>query len=171
LNEASCSESDSDVEIYEESFVIDSVNDEFTEDEWCIELETNGTTISYKIDSGHQANIIPITEFNKLKKKPKLREAKCRLTAFNGTNIPVKGSCILFVKRGNSSLPISFIVADIDCQPIVGLTTSSRLNLIKRVRDVKKRTSLPDYLSDFKDCFGALGCLNVKPIKTIFEIT
>ena len=59
---------------------------DFEEDEWCIDLDTNGITINYKIDSDAQANIIPIGEFKKLKKIAKLR-AKCRLSAFNGPNI------------------------------------------------------------------------------------
>ena len=65
--------------------------------DWCIDLKTKGTIINYKIDSGAEANILPLKQYRKLVKQPKLNSPKCKLSAYNGTDIPVKGSCILYI--------------------------------------------------------------------------
>ena len=58
---------------------------------------------------------------------------------------------------------VLFIVADITFPPALGLDTSEKLSLIKRIMAID--TELPE----FEDCFGELGCLpevhhiNLKP--------
>ena len=117
--------------------------------------------MNYKIDTGAQANIIPWKQFCRLVDKPKLKKTtKVKLTAYNGTDIPVKGSCLLKIQRKRSCIPVLFIVADIDSPPIVGLKTSSHLNLIKRVMNItKEKIVLPEFLKEYNDCFGEIGCL------------
>ena len=130
------------------------------DDEWCVDLNTHGTVITYKIDSGAQANILPLKDYKKIISPPALTTPRCKLSAYNGSDIPVKGSCTLDVQYKNVSIPVLFLVADINSAPIVGLKTSSELNLIKRVHDVKKLSStFPDYIvNEFSDCFGEIGC-------------
>ena len=61
----------------------------------------------------------------------------------------------------NSTIQVLFIVADIDSPPIVGLKTSTNLNLIKRVNKIKRmKPNIPDFLHEFTDCFGEIGCLS-----------
>ena len=90
--------SDSDSELLNncESLLIGVVEDE--ENEWTIELLVNQTLVSFKIDSGAHANIIPENCFRTLKNKPKLHKPNAKLTAYNGRSIPVKGSCILNIE-------------------------------------------------------------------------
>ena len=78
-----------------------------------------------------------------------------KLSAYNGTNIPVEGSCILYVEN-NKSYPILFIVADIDSQPILGLKTSRQLNIIQRLMKIEKE-EIPNYINKFDDFIGCLG--------------
>lgn len=67
----------------------------------------------------------------------------------------------MYVKHEQSSVPVSFIVADMDSQPIVGLKTSMNLNLIKRINKIKNSNlQLPGYLNEFNDCFDEIGCLH-----------
>ena len=68
--------------------------------EWSVILESNGTNINYKLDTGSQVNILPKKEYTKLIHKPKLHPAKVKLTAYNGTDIPVVGKCIVTLKNG-----------------------------------------------------------------------
>ncbi|CAH3172749.1 unnamed protein product, partial [Porites lobata] len=67
--------------------------------EWSVILESNGTNINFKLDTGSQVNILPKKEYSKLIHKPKLHPAKVKLTAYNGTNIPVIGKCIITLKN------------------------------------------------------------------------
>ena len=85
----------------EEQFFIGSIEDDltFSEDtKWCIDLDTAGTIIKYKIDSGAQANILPV-KHDKLSNSPKLDICRIKLSVYNDTKIPVKGSCMLDVKH------------------------------------------------------------------------
>ena len=79
-------------------------------DEWKIDLSSNGTPVNYKIDSGSQANILP---FDHLAKPPKLNQTKVSLLAYNSTDIPIKGSCIVNIEHNNRNIPPFFLVADI----------------------------------------------------------
>ena len=102
------------------------INDDLItfDDAWTVDLSTNDTIINYKIDTGAQANILPYTEYIKLVKRPKLKKSNVMLSAYNNSNIPTKGSCILHIQYGNKTVPILFIVADIYSPPIIGLKMS-----------------------------------------------
>ena len=120
------------------------------ENDWCIDLNTNGSVVNFKIDTGAQANVLPWKVCSKLLKRPKLIKSKVKLTAYNGTDIHVRGSCIAHLDYKRSSIPVLFNVAEIDSSPVIGLNTSSKLNLIKRVMKIKQDTvDLPDHLLSF----------------------
>ena len=89
--------SDSDPELFNscESLFIGLVEDEETsssENGSAIDLLVNQTLLSFKIDSDAQANIIPENCFRIVKSKPKLHKPNAKLTAYNRSSIPVKGS-------------------------------------------------------------------------------
>ena len=66
-------------------------------------------------------------------------------------------SCIVCIKHYQSTIPVSFLVADTYSTPIIGLNTSTKLNLIKHV--IQINSPLPNYLKEFRDCFSDVGCL------------
>ena len=66
-------------------------------DNWIVHLETNGTDIKYKIDTG--ADIIPYYDYLRLQKVPRLLPSQIKLSAYNGSSIPVKGKCILYINN------------------------------------------------------------------------
>ena len=134
--------------------------DENEDKQWTIDLIVNKALINFNIDSGAEANILPLREYKNIRNRPKLHKPRVKLSAYNGTNIPVEGSCILYVEN-NKSYPILFIVADIDSQPILGLKTSRQLNLIQRIMKIEKE-EIPNYINKFDDCFGNMGCLGEK---------
>ena len=75
--------------------------------------------------------------------RPKIKPTNVKLTAYNGTDIPVLGQCVAHVKYKNKhTFPVLFIVADTKSAPISGLPTSEKLNLIKRVLTVEELDDL-----------------------------
>ena len=98
-----------------------------------------------------------------------------KLSAYNGTEIPVAGKCITSIKHNNQTVNILFIVVETNSVPILGLNTSEKLNLIKRIYKINGN-SHPDVSiqKEFSDCFGEIVCLqhthhievrdNVKPV-------
>ena len=150
------------------SIKIDAIKDDTSTSHWSVRLETNNESIKYKIDTGVHVNVLPRHLFKKLSPPPKLKSTPIKLSAYNGSNIPVHGKCILPVNHRSKKFHVLFIVVDSNnTVPIIGLKTSERLNLVRRV--FKVNTSeleddaefIVDYiLDDYLDCFGDLGALN-----------
>ena len=104
--------------------------------EWSVLLDTNGNDIQYKIDTGAQCNVLPKVVYNQLLDRPKLKKTSVKLSAYNGTEIPVSGKCLAKIKHKNTVTHVLFSVADTKSSPILGLKTSSNLNLIKRIMKI-----------------------------------
>ena len=126
--------------------------------EWSVILESNGTNINFKLDTGSQVNILPKKEYSKLIHKPKLHPAKVKLTAYNGTNIPVIGKCIITLKNRYQEYKVLFILAEMDSVPLIGLNTCKKLDLINRVMTVDCEYS--SLINEYSDCFGEIGSLS-----------
>ena len=135
--------------------------DENDDKEWTINLIVKEALINFKIDSGAEANIIPLREYKNIRNRPKLHRPRVKLSAYNGTNILVERSFILYVENDNKSYPVLFMVADIDSQPILSLKISRQLNLIQGIMNIEKE-EIPNYINKFDDCFGNIGYLGEK---------
>ena len=137
----------------EDEYCIDSISED---NEWRVNLDTNNTNVCYKIDSGAQVNVISRKHFNKLLNHPSIKNSDMKLTAYNGSSIPVSGRCILNIKHLGRTYPLLFVIVDIDSVPILGLKASERLNLIQRVHTIDMTN---DILEQYDDCFDEIGTL------------
>ena len=113
-----------------------SINDHWASGDCNVILSTNGTNVTYKIDTCAQVNVLPKKLFYFLSNRPKLKPTAIKLTAYSGSNILVIGKCIANMKLKNRSIPVLFIIAETSSSPILGLKTSENLNLIKPVLHV-----------------------------------
>ena len=89
-------------------------------------------------------------------RRSKLQSSRFRLSDYKGTSIPVKVCCILRITHGITSMIVPFYVVDNECPSILGLKTSKKLDLIRRI--VKVNRCVPDYLQQYTDCFGKICC-------------
>ena len=140
-------------------FFINSVADSPTDtNRWQASLKTNGTSVTYMLDSGAQVNVLPEKMYNSLRKKPRLLPTNAKLTAYDGGNISVKGRCIAHVTKGsNKTFPVQFFVVTTRSSPIIGLKACEKLNLIKRIYQLNK--NYDELLQRYDSTFGDLGCL------------
>ncbi len=127
------------------------------ERDWFISLKSNGSQIRYKMDTGAQANVLPLSIYNQLNIKPTLTETNVKLSAYNGESIPAVGQCELNLKNKNENYQVTFIVTDSKSPPLLGLQTCQQLNIIKRIWAVN--TSEPNLMEQYEDVFGEIGCL------------
>ena len=142
--------------------------------DWNITISSNGTPVSYKIDTDAKCSVLPVKSLENLSPKPDLQPVNVNLSAYNGSKIPVVGKCSLTLDQKNNSFKVSFIVVDSDSVPILGLKTSEHLQLIKRICRIE--TNGETFFPEFHDCFGEIGTLNtthhievkgnVKPVVT-----
>ena len=104
-------------------------------------LSTLGTTlgnITCKLDTGAEANVLPVSAYNKLLNRTPLKPTYIKLTAYDGSSINPIDTCIL---PGSSSKDKShnmkFYVVTVDSQPILGLKDNEKPELVKRVDTVE----------------------------------
>ena len=118
----------------DENSDINTLNNAKNDDrDWTIFLRSNDSVTQFKMDTGAQANVLPISTLKTLSTKPPIDKTHTRLTAYNGIDIPVMGKCILDIHHNNTIHSVPFIVADTTSPPLLGLQTCVDLNLIKRV--------------------------------------
>ena len=131
---------------------------EETNAEWSVTLNSNGTNICYKIDSGAQVNVLPKNRIQSLQRKTRITKSTTTLSAYNRSNVPVKGQCTLHIHHRDKNVPLLFVVADTNSLPIIGLNSSKQLNLIKRILSISN-SQKRNFLNEYKDCFGEIGTL------------
>ena len=108
--------------------------------------------IKFKIDTGSQVNVMPLSEYNLMHRKPRLIKSRVKLFGYTGDSLKTVGECTLPV--GGHQL--EFFVADTSQNPILGLNASQELNLVKVVMNVNMQMNT---IQQFKDFFSGLGCL------------
>ena len=94
------------------------------EKDWTIDRETNGTDVTYKIDSGAKAFVIPLRNLQRFRKSVNIHKSSAHLSAYNGTTVKVVAKCILYVRHKGKSYPVLFHVAETKSTSILGLKNS-----------------------------------------------
>lgn len=118
---------------------VSNVNDDNSKsNEWFENLSIRGHTVSFKLDTGAQTNILSICTFDKIGlSKSLIKPTYVSLSSLTGEKIPVLGTCDLDCIVNKKMYCIMFVIVAIDCSAILGLSTCCRLNFIQR--NVKER--------------------------------
>lgn len=112
--------------------------------------------VTFKIDSGAQANIINVDTLGLLEiDGHNLIKTATKLISYSGQPLDVLGKCALKVSHKESSLELDFYVVNTKSPCILGLSSSVLLNLIKKVDETRS----VDILSDFPDLLKGVGCI------------
>ena len=89
---------------------------------WTASIDKSGLDVEYKLDTRAQAIVIPQSLYKRLPRKPRLRQTKGKLFAYDGLEIAVAGKCIIRIKpKGRKDYPVQFFVVPIKSSPILGL--------------------------------------------------
>ena len=160
---------DSNDDELDEFFVYSMETTADASDPWIVPLEVNNNIMAFKIDTGSDVNVLSYEEFRTLKNKPKLKQSKTKLKAYNGGDVEVKGQCILSLKYKEKSVKALFIISPDNVKPILGRELSEKLNLVKRTFSVEQsnsrnklnrsRYNTAKLCEKYADCFEGLGCL------------
>lgn len=152
---------------------------------WRIPIVTNGTTVSFKVDTGAQVSILPRETYNRLHQKPKLTPSDSRILTFGAReSLPVDGKCICQVMLDNGlARHLRFLVVPFEEEPLLGLGACRHLGLINLVRPVQETRDNPasseavlegagifdhnvekdPVASQYREIFGGIGCLKLNP--------
>ena len=146
----------------ETEFFIDSISDDQNKNktDWLLPLDVNKTSITFKLDTGAQVNILSENDYHKMINKPKLNKTNVKLVGYSGSSIPVLGTCIATIDYKGSQFKIQFVIVKGRAQCILGLKTCDRLNLVKRVLVVEAESQdINTIVNKYDGVFNGLGCL------------
>ncbi|KAK2704050.1 hypothetical protein QYM36_017626 [Artemia franciscana] len=129
-----------------------------------IKLTENDSELAFKIDTGAEANILPLKDFNKLARKPALLLTADVLTSYTREQLKVLGTANLKVQYKNQTPQThTFHVVCTDRAHILSRQSSERLQLIKFVLSVSNpapiRPVIQKLLNEFSDVFEGIGTL------------
>ncbi|XP_065572402.1 uncharacterized protein LOC136034857 [Artemia franciscana] len=124
-------------------------------------LTKEGINMEFKIDTGAEANVIPMKTLNKMHTQPKLRPKSNILTSYTGESLKVAGTCQLEVQYKNREPQThKFYVVDMDKRPILSRQTSVSLNLIRFIYNIEQTpvtSNTDEILAEYKDVFEGIG--------------
>jgi len=114
-------------------------------------------TISFKLDTGAEANILPKHAANEL--NCAIVPTKARLMGYGQHHIPSIGKTELLLHHGSMRKSFEFEVVDSSSPPILGLSAVSELNLVRRVESVDLEGRNSSILDEFPQVFQGIGCV------------
>ena len=128
-----------------------------------VTLGTNDT-IRFKIDTGAQVNVIPVSVFKTLSKPPKLRDTQEHLYGYAGQPLDVRGCIDISCSYKLRSTRSRFYIADTKghSEPVLGLQTCLDLQLIKFILSVdapEQALTKDTILKNYQSLFTGFGCL------------
>ena len=133
--------------------------------DWQTKLRVNDTPVTFKLDTGAQANVLPANVYRRIKPNKPLARTRTVLTAFGDAKITSVGETQLRVTcpvTGRSQL-MKFFVTDTADIAILGKDECQSVNLVQRVRidGVASHDSKPltkeDLVTEYRDMFTGTG--------------
>ena len=146
--------SDSERDDNADRYYIYTVKGNSENDKWKFVTCIGNIDVSFKLDSGADVNILSLDAFREIRPEPSLNKTSIKLKAYNQTDIPIIGECIVNMKVNGLEHNVSFIIAEF-CS-IIGGTSCLELGLMKRINSVMN-------IDD--DLFAEIGCM--KTIHTL----
>ncbi|KAG1651802.1 hypothetical protein GQR58_026737 [Nymphon striatum] len=141
---------------------------------WYTNLSIGNENLTFKLDTGAEANTISYSSFITLQKKIpylKLLKTNVKLSAYGNSKVKPAGICMIDCYTMGKSEKLEFFVVDIKAPHILGLSACKSLNLVKRIdvinsNDINSPRSLAEQvcvvtkdeiIKNYKDVFEGLG--------------
>lgn len=122
---------------FDDEFSIDTiVNDRIETDDavvypWREKIDVNDKSVSFKIDSGAQIDVLPLGMLKQINNRRELLDTDIRLRGFGGNCVRPKGMCSLSLRYGNVTLIRKVAIVEHDTTPILGFYTCVAFGIIK----------------------------------------
>ena len=92
-----------------------------SESMWLSTITILGNKITFKLDTGAEASVLPLKVYNRLTDKPILQNTTTKLSAYGGSVLRPVGTCVLECKGKLATSAVRFFVVSKEVQPILGL--------------------------------------------------
>ena len=143
-----------------EQLFIGTVTGVTTDSAWFSTVIVGGSSVKFKLDTGAEANVLPLRVYSELQNRSPLMDTSVVLSSYGDFKVKPEGKVTLLCEAQGLKESLPFFVADVNSPPILGLSACSKLNLVKRVETVAQapRTK-KEIVEHFADVFSGLGCM------------
>ena len=144
----------------EDELFVGAIMDEYKEQSelWYEDAKANGVNVRFKLDTGSEANILPVRIYNKIP-DTKLRPPKCRLVTYTGQRVNPVGDTEITV----NGCVLKFHITRIG-SPILSKQACVELNLITRVSTINYEGpggAAERLVNKYNELFQGLGIIKV----------
>lgn len=148
----------------QERMFVDTINVGKKRGSWTVKLDLpNSQSAMFKVDSGSDANVLPLSVFQKLDVcKEMLLPSNELFTSYTNEEIPIIGKCFLKCMYKKTQHIIEFHVVNAKSIPILGLDSGEKMGIIKRVNSIQENNKENKIVNKYKDVFEGIGCLKDK---------
>lgn len=144
-----------------EGLFIGTVTGVKTDSAWFSTVTVGGSSDKFKLDTGAEADVLPLSVYSKLQTKSPLMDTSVFLSSYGDFKVKPAGKVTLVYEAQGLSESLSFFVAAVNSKPILRLSAAcSKLNLVKRVESVSHAPcTKKEIVDNFADVFSGLGCM------------
>ncbi|XP_037499581.1 uncharacterized protein K02A2.6-like isoform X2 [Rhipicephalus sanguineus] len=127
------------------------------ERDWRVNACIDGKYVTFKVDTGSQANVLPLSMFRKLKMTT-LMPSSAVLRSYGGNMIKHIGKFSALIEIGDRKACAEFFVVKKDHSTILGLDTSEKLGIVRRAVDSVTTNDTEEITKEFPRLFHGTGC-------------
>lgn len=128
------------------------------ERDWIVKSQVSEQQVSLKVDTGSQANLLPLSVYNRFRKKPVVIPSNAVLRSYSGNVIKHIGVVTQEVIINKRHCQIDVFVVK-RSQAILGLQASECLGLVSRAVDAVTEENVVPILEEFRQLFQGTGCV------------
>ena len=149
-------------------FYVDMVNTSFSHYDQAfatVNIGPKKTPIKFKIDTGSQVNIIPLSTFRELNIKHPLLPPETQLSSYTGNPLNVRGTINLNCRYKAKQIETLFYVVETSRTPLMSLKTSLDLSLIQLIYSVdnpggsNEICTKEQIMREYPDLFKGVGLI------------
>ena len=143
------------------SLFIGTINSSTSSAAWFASVNINGVPVRFKLDTGAEANVLPLSVYSSLKVSKSLKTTNVVLSSYGNFKVKPKGRVDLRCAINGRSEMLPFFVVPVQSTPILGLQACEQLNLVKKVDEVTPSLSTKEsIIREYPEVFKGLGCMD-----------
>ncbi len=126
---------------------------------WHTNLHMAGTVVTFKLDTGAEANVIPKKIIDSFQIPVNVQKTNTMLVSYEGTRIKPEGVAKLHVHARNKTTDMVFFVTTASDTALLGRQACVQLDLIRKVEKLRPSppTTKTELLSRYASVFQGLG--------------
>ncbi|KAL8584672.1 hypothetical protein ACOMHN_002401 [Nucella lapillus] len=140
LNSVQREEHDDDEEDLDEAYVM-AMDRKKNTGAWTIDIDLHNKQATFKIDTGADVSVIPVSLFNTMQPKPKLIPTRTVLRSPGGV-LDCRGTIRVDAKVRGKKYNLKLYVVNTETDCLLGREEAARLELVKRIDVIGKQEEL-----------------------------